>query len=197
VSIELLLTFAAVTIAAVSLYFNLRQHRQSQGERSARAEFEVTVRTIDADEDGVRWTEPNTSTQITRIAIGVKNRGDRAAGETLVNVLVPESLEYARWSGPNGEELPDGKQPAPTPERLSDRNGEPTVPSKSLSATWDRIGLRPNYEKYVTIPVELPPIESGLRVATVPIRVKVEADELPEDVPEYVTDYTVRVVRRM
>jgi hypothetical protein len=186
----------AFAIAAVSLYFNFRQHRRANREQEARARFDVSVRTVDADEEGIRWTDANTTTQITRIAIGLKNIGDRPAGETLLNILVPEGLEYARWSGPGGEEIPDGKQTAPTPELLQDADGEERIASKHLGTTWRRIGMRSHYEKYVTLPVQLPPRETGLQQGTVPVRIKVQADELPDDIDEYVIDYTVRVVRR-
>jgi hypothetical protein len=195
-SLALVLAIVGVAIGAVGLFFTIRQHRRTVRERNARARFDVIVRTVDADEKGIRWTAPNTTTQITRIAIGVKNTGEVEAGETLLNVLVPEHLEYARWAGPGGEEVPEGKRTAPTSERLPDEQGQETVPSKFLSATWSRIRLRPHYEKFVTFPVHLPPRESGLQQATVPVRVKVQADELPDDMEECVVDYTVRVVRR-
>lgn len=193
-SIELLVGLGAFGAAVIGLYFSYRAHRHRTRQHQARARFDVKIRTVDADEEGIRWTDADT--QITRIAIGVKNTGEKAAGETLVNVVVPRSLDYVRWSGPSGEEIPDGKQTADTAELLPDATGNPAIPSKYLASTWPRVGLRPHYEKYVTFPVELPARKSGLRQATVPVRVRVQADELPDDLDEYALDYTVRVVRR-
>lgn len=162
---QLLLTLVLIAIAATSLFFIIKQHRATIRERRKRARFAITVRTVDADERGIRWTHPNTTTQHTRVAIGVKNEADKEAGETLINVVVPKHLRRARWSGPNGEEVPDGDRTAETSELLPDANGDATVPSKYLSSTWPRIGLRPHYEKYVQFPVELPPGKSGLKQA--------------------------------
>jgi hypothetical protein len=194
VSTELVIGLAGLALTAGALYVGLQGHRERTRERKARARFNVTVRTVDADENGIRWTDADT--QHTRIGLGVKNIGDRAAGETLVNVVVPRSLPFARWAGPSGEEMPDGKVTVDTPELLPDAEGNETIPSKFLASTFDRVGRRPHYEKFVQFPVELPPRDSGLRQTTVPGRVRVQADELPDDVGEYVVNYTVHVVRR-
>jgi hypothetical protein len=193
VSVQLLLAGGAFAAAAIGLYFTWWAHRERVDREQAGARFEVTIRTVDADENGIRWTDADT--QHTRIGVGVKNVGEREAGETLVNVVVPRSLEFARWAGPGGEESPDGKLTAETPELLPDAKGNETIPSKFLSSTWPRVGLRPHYEKFAQFPVELPPRDSA-RQTTVPIRVRVQADELPDDIEEYVVDYTVHVVRR-
>jgi hypothetical protein len=129
------------------------------------------------------------------VAIGVRNDGERAAGETLVNVIVPRDLP-ARWSQAGGEEIPGGDQAAGTHELLPDAKGEMTVESKYLSSTWPRVGLRSDYEKYVQFPVGLPSPESAFQQTTVPIRVTVQADEIPDDIKEYVVRHVVRVARR-
>ncbi len=183
-----------LVLAAIGVYFAWRAHQARKQDRDARARFEVTIRTVDADEHGIRWT--NADKQMTRIGVGIKNVGEKAAGPTLINVIVPASLEFARWSGPGGEEMPEGEMTAPTDELLPDAHGGETVASKFLSMTLDHVGLRPHYEKFVQFPVDLPPRESGLKQTTVPVRVKVQADELPADVDEHVVDCTVHVVRR-
>lgn len=193
---QLALALVGLAVGAGGLYIAIRGYLERRRDRQARARFDVTVRTVDADDDGIRWTDRNTTTQHTRIGIGVKNVGEKAAGETLVNVVVPRSLEFARWAGPNGEERPEGKLTAETAELLPDAHGNQTVPSKFGSSTWDRIGLRPYYERFVQFPVDLPPRESELSQATVPVRVRVQADELPDDLEEYIVDHLVRVVRR-
>lgn len=193
---QLALALISLAVGATGLYIGVHGYLERRRDRQARARFDVTVRTVDADVDGIRWTDRNTTTQHTRIGIGVKNVGEKAAGETLVNVLVPRSLEFARWAGPNGEERPEGKLTAETSELLPDAHGHLAVPAKFGSSTWERIGLRPHYEKFVQFPVDLPPRESGLSQTTVPVRVRVQADELPDDINEYTVDHIVRVVRR-
>ena len=193
-STELMIGLAGLALTAVAVYVSLQGHRERTRERKVRARFDVTVRTVDADENGIRWTDADT--QHTRIGIGVKNVGEKAAGQTLLNVVIPRSLPFARWAGPSGEEMPDGTRMADTPELLPDETGNETIPSKFLASTFDRIGLRPHYEKFVQFPVELPSRESGLSQTTVPVRVRVQADELPDDIDEHVVDYTVHVVRR-
>lgn len=101
-------------------------------------------------------------------------------------MLVPRSLASARWAEANGAAVPNSKPPADTDERLPDRQGDENQPAMFLSSAWPRIRRSPHYEKFVQFPVELPPQASGLRQATVPVRVKVQADELPEAIGEYV-----------
>jgi len=194
VSASLIVALASLALAIIGVYFAWRAHQARKRDRDARARFAVTIRTVDADEHGIRWTDA--AKQNTRIGIGIKNVGEKAAGPTLINVVVPASLEYARWSGPGGEETPAGQMAAPTDELLPDAHGRETVSSKFLSMTLGHVGLRPHYEKFLQFPVDLPPRESGLKQTTVPVRVKVQADELPDDVDEHAVDYTVHVVRR-
>jgi hypothetical protein len=47
--------------------------------------------------------------------------------------------------------------------------------------------------KFVRVNVGAVPEEGE---AVVPLRVRIEADELPDDEPEYVVDHVVRVARR-
>jgi hypothetical protein len=52
VPIELLLALGAFGATLVRLIFSWRAHRERNRERAARARFEVTVPTVDADEEG-------------------------------------------------------------------------------------------------------------------------------------------------
>jgi hypothetical protein len=42
------------------LTINLREHREFMKRLRARARFDVKVRTVDADEEGSRWTDATT-----------------------------------------------------------------------------------------------------------------------------------------
>lgn len=52
--VGLLLSASALVAGAAPLYFVVRNRREAVRERAKRAEFQVTLRTIDADENGIR-----------------------------------------------------------------------------------------------------------------------------------------------
>jgi hypothetical protein len=51
------LSAGALVVALGALTINLREHREFMRRLRARARFKVRVRTVDADDDGIRWTE--------------------------------------------------------------------------------------------------------------------------------------------
>lgn len=187
------ITFGALLIAAIALYFNWVQHREFLRRLRARAEFGLTIKTVDADEHGIRWTSADT--QITRVEIGIKNKGKRAAGETVLNVIVPRNLEYARWAGPGGQEVEGvNSATAKADELLTDETGA-EQPAMYLSQGIPRISTKPHYLRFVTFPVELPPRDAPIQGRTIPIRVTIQADEIPDEVEEYSATHLVRVRR--
>lgn len=185
-------TIGALLIAAIALIMTAREHREFIRRLRARARFEVIVATVGADSDGVLRTD-GTAVGAVRVSIGVKNVGDAAASETLVNVVFPRGLEV-QWSGAQGEPVGPRQYPADTPDEvLRAPDGREYRETQYLSKTWERIGRRPHYVKFVTVPVGGVP-DTGEAIA--PLRVRVEADELPDDEPEYVIDHAVRVAKR-
>ncbi|MEK6276938.1 MAG: hypothetical protein AABM29_02860 [Actinomycetota bacterium] len=183
-----------LVIAAIGLGITIARHRDERRERRARARFRVTLTPHPgrANWGGLILTEGNVMN--VRVVVGIKNVGDRAAGATLVNVLVPDHLESVRWCGPNGEDHPDGPgstAPASGWDVLKD--GERDYPAKYLSRTIPEVGIKPHYALYFTFHVNVP--DPGQGEARVPVRAKVQADEIPEDVDEYVEELVVRVAR--
>ncbi len=154
------------------------QFEQQQADRAARARFKLTVDLVHAV-DGVVVTEsPNLNI---RLRIGIRNVGERAAGTTTVNLLVPQSVRRVSWTGPNGE--PAGHMPPDAAdETIGD--GEP-VPAMYLTRQLDSIALRSPVVMYATIHLE------GLAAGAerrLPVRLKAQADELPEDIDEVSVD---------
>jgi hypothetical protein len=115
-----------------------------------------------------------------------------AASQTLVNVVFPRGVKVL-WSGAQGEPIGEERYPADTTEVLRAPDGKEYPETQYLDRTWKRIGRRPHHVKHVTVAVgEVP--DTG--EAVVPLRVRIEADELPDEQAEYVIDHPVRVARR-
>ncbi len=104
----------------------------------ARAKFKVKLTTVGNDvRDGVRWTKAGRTA--VRVSVGIKNEGDKAAGETLINALVPAHLENVRWAGPGGQATEEPKMTTPTEEKLTGSDGT-EYDAKFLSRTVPRVG---------------------------------------------------------
>ena len=125
-----------------------------------------------------------------RVEIGLKNVGERAAQETVLNVIVPRVFRNFRWSGSRGEVLPEVRPPS-IPRRSTDAEGVVHV-SHYLDKTIARVTRRTHYVTFVVLNVNVP--RSGVK--SVPVRVTAEADELPDDDPEESELLMVRVTRR-
>lgn len=79
----------------------------------------------------------------------------------------------------------------PTEEKLTGPDGT-EYDAKFLSRTVPRVGTKPHHVVYFQFYVDTrQPGDS----AEVPVRVKVQADEIPDDIEEYVVDHVVRVER--
>lgn len=184
------ITVGALVIAFLALLMNFIQFRQFISGLRARAKFKVTLTTVGRGmKEGVRWTKAGRTA--VRVSVGIKNEGNKAAGETLINALVPAHLENVRWSGPGGQATEEPKATAPTNEKLTGPDGT-EYDAKFLSRTLPRVGTKPHHVVYFQFWAETK--RPGDSVA-VPIRVKVQADEIPDDIEEYVVDHIVRVER--
>ena len=176
-------------MALGALWIALREHHQFVNELRARACFKLTPTTLDADEDGVLRAE-GTGGEV-RVRIELENKGDKAAGETVLNVVFPAG-EGFRWCGPNGEAEENGERSDSTHEVLPGADGR-ELPARYLSRARRRIGLRNTYAFYVAVRLTFP----DEKELTLPLRIHAEADEIPEDVREYSIRHTIRVQRRV
>lgn len=135
---------------------------------------------MNADPDDVLRHEGTAGTAI--VAIGVKNVGDATASETVLNVVFPAGTRI-RWCGPRGEPEEGGEQVTPTEETITMLDGSESR-AEYLRKSCPRVGRRSHLEAYVAV---MFPIAS----ASCPLRIKAEADETPDDCPEYRIDYTI------
>jgi hypothetical protein len=133
---------------------------------------------------------------LVRVVFGLKNEGDKAATTTILNALVAqEHVVSLRWCGPNGEEI-DGSPPSGhTVENFED-NDDGHDEGKKIAAHWitlelTRVAKRPYYVRYFEFNVAV----ASANEAVIPVRLKAEADELPDDVREATQTLLVRVVR--
>lgn len=181
----------ALVIAFLALLMNFVQFREFLRRSRARAEFIVIPKTQNANSDGVLRTEGTVVSG--RVEIGIKNNGRKAAGETLVNVVYPRRYE-ARWCGAMGEESEASSSPTPTSEVLVDQDRE-YDDCIFLSRIVPRIGTKPHHTLYFQFTMLDVP-EQPDRELRVPVRIRVQADELPDDIEEYVQDLVVRVAQR-
>jgi hypothetical protein len=184
------ITVGALVIAFLALLMNFAQFRQFMRGVRSRAEFKVTLRPAGLGiEDGVRRTTAGKTA--VRVAIGIKNVGKKAAGETLVNALVPGHLEQVRWAGPNGQKIEGSSGTAPTDDEMLTAPDGTEYHAKYLTRLLPRIGTKPHHLLHFQFYVEIK--EPGEVV--IPVRVKVQADEIPDDVEDYVEELDVRVER--
>lgn len=183
------ITVGALVIAFLALLMNFVQFREFLLGSRARANFRLTLSPVGTDPDGVRRTTAGKCA--TRVALGIKNTGKKAAGETVINVLIPRQLENVRWCGPNGEKLEDKSAvTANTAEKLVGPDGTEHQ-SMYLVRTLSRVGTKPNHVVFFEFYVEMQ--KSGEVV--VPVRAKVQADEIPDDIEDYRAELPVRVER--
>jgi hypothetical protein len=180
------LTVVGTLLGAGTLYFTAVAWRDARRAKRARAKLDVTLRVLDGvDVDGVRKTR--TSTKVVHVEVGISNTGNREAGRTVVNVLAPASLPRLRWSGRRGEQRKDLDPPAPIPsESLTDADGR-EHPAQYLYRELSGVRLRPGTVCHFSFTMK-----AGWD--SVPLLVKVQADELPEDVPEVTAHLMVRAV---
>jgi hypothetical protein len=182
-------TDEAVSLARDEVEMTREEHNEFLRQLQARARFRLVPRPIypQPDKDGVLRSDATTVTM--RVEIGLKNHGDRAARETVINVLAPRHLESLRWSGPNGEKLAEAN-PAPSGETLTDADGH-VHDAQYLALILPSVTRRSVYVRYFVFDVELP--RDG--ITSVPVRVTAEADELPDDELEPTEHLMLRVAR--
>lgn len=168
-----------------------QQYERDQVERSARANFKLSVDIVNADtgsDGGTLTTEGNHA--MVRLRIGIKNVGDRAAGPTTVNVLLPAQYTGGtalRWCDEGGADIPDVPAPTTTAEEIGD--GASAGPAVYLYRYVPTVSLRSPvilFMRFHVGPLHEHPID-------VPVRVKTQADELPHHIEEVILDRVVRV----
>jgi hypothetical protein len=136
-------------IAGGALILTALQHRAIVREQQARAKFRLTLRRVGSDHADMPAVDAVTVTArreiVLLIEVNIKNFGTRAAGPTVVNVVVPQGYRNLRWSGPDGEVLePEPGIRADTIETLETPDGE-VLPARYLAREIPRISRRTNH----------------------------------------------------
>jgi hypothetical protein len=125
------------------------------------------------------------------VGFGIKNTGERAAGPTGINFLVPDDLRRLRWETQQGRPDPGKKQEVLlTAEELEGSDGTRST-AQYLFHQYDRVSKRTHYVGWVGMEAPVP--RTGER--RVPMKFKVWSDELPDDVEERQHTIEVRVRR--
>jgi hypothetical protein len=161
---------AAFVVAVFALYIAVREHREFMKQLQARARFDVTIDTDRFDGD-VYETESNTTATMV-FFVGLSNVGDKAAGETVVNVFTPASIGELLWSTRRGERSPAARGMA-TGDVLTMPDGE-EVGAQMISHAIQRVSMRGRREVWFT--VDRVPVPCVL-----PIAAGVNSDDLPDD----------------
>lgn len=176
-----------MTIAREEAARSSAEHVEFLRQLTARARFDVTVQAHGADADGLLIsTEPE---EAVVIAIGISNRrGDKAAGPTVINALVPQGTMGLRWCGPNGEQRPNApNQLLTTPEPLPGTEFRSWYLARELERVTRRTVRLVHFAFLMEVPAD--------GEASVPIRVRIESDDLPDEEPEVVQELIVRARR--
>jgi hypothetical protein len=180
-------TNQALTLARDEVDMARTEHNEFLRQLQARARLVVELSAKGANDDGVLRMGGTAGTVIVRV--GLSNDGERAAGATVINVLVPRRTESFAWCGPNGEPLPDLPSPEPIPETLTGPDGR-EVEAAYIAAELPRVGLKAHLVRFVKFYVTLPQDRSDV---VVPIYARASADELPDDVDEVTHRLDVRI----
>jgi hypothetical protein len=141
------------------------EHQEFLAQLRRRARFALTLDVDEANADGEVITTSDGPTTGLVVRVGLKNVGERAAGQTTIRVLVPRPVG-ARWTG---------TRPSVVPERTTEQLGvgENQVEAWYVTKVLPRVGLRENPVEAVKIGAHVP--------SELPIRFRADADELAED----------------
>jgi hypothetical protein len=184
--LSVIIAAAAFVVAVFALVIAAREHKVFMKQLRARARFEVTIGTDRFDGD-VYETDANTTVTMT-LRVGISNVGDKAAGETVVNVLTPASFGELVWSTRSGQRIPAAERGMPTGDTLTMPDGE-EVGAQMIFHTIQRVSMRGRRE--VWFMVDAVPVP-----CVVPVAVGVNSDDLPEDEELVLTSRTFYIRRK-
>ncbi len=183
----------AAVIAAICAFVALARSRSEHNEflrrLRARARFVITLQAITSapavdTDDPLAVSAPIGQPFDQVFEIGLSNVGDGAAGPTVVNVLVPANVAGFGWTTVGGTMASHQRDVRDTDETLT--RGDSDVPAKWIAYEVSRISTRTPVLLHFKLTV-------GAVVQRVPIRVKAQCDELPDDVFETIKDFELCV----
>lgn len=172
-------------LAQQQLEMASREHREFMKQITARARFLLILDTVGADSDGVLRSAGDAG-QV-RVRIGIRNEGEKASGPTVVNALVPQRTRDFKWCLENGADRPDVPHLIDvTSETLKDDQGR-EFESTFLAREIPRVSLRTSTVLYFRMAFTL----GSTGRATIPVRVRIESDDMPDDQADLVADHLV------
>ncbi|HEX5308065.1 MAG TPA: hypothetical protein VFW38_03185 [Solirubrobacteraceae bacterium] len=179
----------AAVCAFVALAWSRSEHNEFLRRMRARARFVITLQAI-MSEPAVEVDDPLAVSAAAgqafeqMLEIGLTNTGDGAAGPTVVNVLVPAYVRVFVWTTAGSRVTSDQRDSRETEETLT--QGDREVPSRWISCEVPRVSTRTPVLLHFRLNVDA-------FAQRVPVRVKVQCDELPDDVYEVVKDFELTV----
>jgi hypothetical protein len=179
----------AAICAFVALAWSRSEHNEFLRRLRVRARFVITLKAI-TNAPAVDSDDPlAVSAPIGRgfeqvFEIGLSNEGDGVAESTVVNVLVPASVAGFGWTTAGGRMASDQRDARETEEKLT--QGDREVPAKWIAYEVPRVSTRTPVLLHFTLTVDAV-------VQRLPIRVKAQCDQLPDDVFETIEDFELRV----
>lgn len=187
--IGVIVAVVAVICAFVALAWSRSEHNEFLRRLRARARFVITLQAITnapaVDTDDPLAVSASIGQPFDQVfEIGLSNIGDCAAGPTAVNVLVPANVAGLGWTTAGGTMASHQRDARETDETFTRRDGE--VPAKWIAYEVPRVSTRTPVLLHFKLTV-------GAFVQSVPIRVKAQCDELPDDVFEKIGDFELRV----
>jgi hypothetical protein len=179
----------AAICAFVALAWTRSEHNEFLRKLRARAHFAITLQAITSapavgTDDPLAVSAPVNQEFEQVFEIGLSNTGDGAAGVTVVNVLAPANVAGFGWATAGGTMASHQRDVRETDETLNRGAGE--VPAKWIAYEVAQVSTRTPVLLHFKLTV-------GPVVQCVPIRVKAQCDELPDDVFETVKDFELRV----
>jgi hypothetical protein len=170
--ISLVVAIVAALFAAKLYWMQRDEHRVFMTELTRQAEVTVAIK-------AVAHIQPTATQGASCVVLRITfdNSGTKAAHNTTVNVLVPESVEHFERSRENGSPNPEA-----APAVSSHQDVPWSSPSRMLGWNWDVLTIPTNRVVFVCIS-----LDAG---AECPIQVNVASEDLPE--PHQVNyDYTI------
>jgi hypothetical protein len=177
---------AAWRLASNSFSILKDEHEVFKAELNARADFRLSIETL--NKGSIIGTSQPEVQLIWKL--GIKNTGDRAANDVGINFLIPEQgIRDLLWTDEAGTLWPaTASDRLTTSEELPGSDGT-AWPAQYLAKTVGRFTKRTNHVLFARAIIKTPgPGESRV----VPVKFKVWADEMPDDVEDRSVTYEVR-----
>jgi len=179
----------ATICAVVALARSRSEHREFLKRLRARAALRVTLTPLNStpaadSEEPLAIMAPSGLGFEQTFQIGISNDGDSAAGPTTINVLVPFDVTKLCWCDGIGRELNIPSGPPHTSETLT--RGAQEVSSRWIATELSRVSTRTPQLQFFKVGV------AG-DVNRLPIRIKADCDELPDDQAETIENFELMI----